>query len=63
MDFQDELNKTPPKEASTCRELLQLGRREYLVEDSDSNGPRRPHHDQRPPDRGRYPNRGGRPPD
>ena len=25
MDFQDELNETPPKEAPTCRELLQLG--------------------------------------
>ena len=25
MDFQDELNKTPPKEAPTCRELPQLG--------------------------------------
>ena len=25
MDFQDELDETPPKEAPTCRELPQLG--------------------------------------
>ena len=38
-------------------------RREYLGGDSDSTGARRPHRDWRPPSRGRYPNRGGRPPD
>ena len=37
-------------------------RREYLGEDSDSNGYRRPHQNCRPPDRGGYPDRGGRPP-
>ena len=38
-------------------------RREYLGGNNDSDGPRRPQQDWRPPDRGRYPNRGGRPPD
>ena len=37
--------------------------REYPGGSSESDGPRRPHRDQRHPDRGRYPNRGGRPPD
>ena len=36
---------------------------EYLEGDSDSDGPRRPHPDLRPPDRERCPNRSGRPPD
>ena len=43
--------------ASTTR------RREYPGGDSDSDGHRRLHQDQRPPDRGRYPNGGGKPPD
>ena len=43
--------------ASTTR------RREYPGEDSDNYGSRRPHRDQRPPDRGKYPNQGGRSPD
>ena len=38
-------------------------RREYPGGDSDSNGYRRPHCNQRPPDRGGYPDRGRRPPD
>ena len=38
-------------------------RREYPGGDSDGVGPRRPHQDARPSDRGRYPNRGGRHPD
>ena len=38
-------------------------RREYPGGNSDSDGPRGPHRDWRPPDRGRYPNRSGRPPD
>ena len=37
--------------------------REYPGGSSNSDGPRRPHRDQKPPNRGRYPNRGGRPPD
>ena len=37
-------------------------RREYPGGDSDNDGPRRPHRDWRPPDRGRYSNRDGRPP-
>ena len=36
-------------------------RREYTGEDGDNDGSRRPHRDQRPPDRGRCPNQGGRP--
>ena len=41
--------------ASTTR------RREYQGEDGDNDGSRRSHRDWRPPDRGRYPNQGGRP--
>ena len=37
-------------------------RREYPGGDSDNNGARRPHRDQRPPDRGKYPNQGRTPP-
>ena len=38
-------------------------RREYPGGDSKDDDYRRPHRDQRPPERGRYPNHGGRPPD
>ena len=38
-------------------------RREYPGGDSNNDGPRGPHKDWKPPDRGRYSNRGGRPPD
>ena len=38
-------------------------RREYLGRSGDDNDYRRPYRDQRPPERGRYPNQGGRPPD
>ena len=38
-------------------------RREYPGEGSGSDVYRRPHRDQRPPDRGGHPNGSGRPPD
>ena len=38
-------------------------RREYPGGDSNDDDYRRPHRDWRPPERGRYPNQGGRPPD
>ena len=37
--------------------------REYREEESDNGGSRRPHRSWRPPNEGRYPNQGGRPPD
>ena len=37
--------------------------REYREEESDNDGYRRPCRSQRPPNEGRYPNQGGRPPD
>ena len=70
-----------PSQGGTCVQRASTGRRsEYPGEDSDSNGYRRLHRDQRPPDRGvypsgrhpdrrgqpdrgEYPNRGGRLPD
>ena len=38
-------------------------RREYLGGDSNDDDYRRPHRDQRPPERGWYPKQGGRPPE
>ena len=38
-------------------------RRKYPGGDSDDDDYRRPDRHQRPPERGRYPNQGGRPPD
>ena len=38
-------------------------RREYPRGDSEDDGSRRLHRDWRPPDKGRYPNQDGRPPD
>ena len=37
--------------------------REYREDDSDNDGSRRPCRSWRPPNEGRYPNQGGRPPD
>ena len=37
-----------------CKELPQLGEGKALEETGNSDGYRRPHQDQRPPDRGRY---------
>ena len=44
-----------------CGELPQLGEEKYPGGESDSDDYRRPHRDQRPPDRGGHQNRGGRP--
>ena len=63
MDFQDELDETTSQRGTYMQRASTTRRREYQGGDSDSNGYRRPHQDQRPPDRGRYPNGNGRPPD
>ena len=53
-----------PSQGGTCVQRASTGgRREYPQGDSDSDGYRRLHRNQRPPDRGEHLNRGGRPPD
>ena len=61
MDFQDELNKTPPKEVPKCREYLQQGEESTQEETVIVMVPEGHIEIGDPPNRGRYPNIGGRP--
>ena len=56
-----QLNETLSQGDTYVQRTTTTRGREYPEEDSDNDGSRRPHRNQRPPDRGRYPNQGGRP--
>ena len=61
--FLNQVEPDPSQRGSYVQRASTGRRREYPGGDSDSDGYRRLHRDQRPPDRGEYLNRGGRPPD
>ena len=53
----------PSQEGTYVQRTSATIRREYPGGDGNNVGSRRPHRVWRPPDRGKYPNQGGRPPD
>ena len=61
--FLDQAKQDPSQGGTYLWRASTIRRREYPGGDSDSDGYSRLHRDQRSPDRGGHPNRGGRPPD
>ena len=60
--FSDQIEQDPSQGGTCVQRASMIRRREYPGEGSGSDDHRRPHRDQRPPDRGGHPNGGGRPP-
>ena len=61
--FLDQAERDPSQGGTYVQRASMIRRREYPGGDSDRDDYRRPHRDQRHPDRGGHPNRGGIPPD
>ena len=61
--FSGPIEQDPAQGGTYVQRALMIRRREYPGEGNGSDDYRRPHKDQRPPDRGGHLNGGGRPPD